>query len=112
MVTMASDVPIPVANLKNWVAGGHPMLRRALPQGGARLAWVWRGLVAAGLLCLASAAPAQTNLPASPLLLTNISEIWGVTGPAAQQPQRIRAGRLLYSTMWTGRWPLDCVRAN
>ncbi|MGA2555372.1 MAG: hypothetical protein ABSG04_03775 [Verrucomicrobiota bacterium] len=100
---MASDVPIPVANLKNWVAGGHPMLRRALPQGGARLAWVWRGLVAAGLLCLASAAPAQTNLPASPLLLTNISEIWGVTGPAAQQPQRIRAEAVIvfYDVDWT-----------
>ena len=55
-----------------------------------------RGIVAG--LCFAGAAlaPAQTNAPAPPLVLTNIMQIWDVTGEAAQQPQRIQTDALIY----------------
>src|SRR6185369_12061766 len=45
-----------------------------------------------------SLAAAQTNppVPAPSLTLTNINQIWDVTGEAAQHPQRIQTDVLIY----------------
>jgi signal transduction histidine kinase len=84
----------------------NPKLRHELHEGEAHRpgsACLWRWLVAGWLFSLPSAGSAQTNLPTAPLLLTNLTQIWAVTGEAAQQPQRIRAEAviLFYDVDWT-----------
>jgi signal transduction histidine kinase len=54
------------------------------------------GAVAAVLAALVVTVAAQTAAPAPPLVLTNIQQIWDVTGKAAQQPQRIQTDVLIY----------------
>jgi signal transduction histidine kinase len=70
--------------------------KAAEPAARLRLKIGGRGIIAG--LCFAGAtlAPAQTNAPAPSLGLTNIMQIWDVTGEAAQQPQRIQTDALIY----------------
>ena len=84
----------------------NPKLWRDLREGEARRPgsnWMWRWLAAGWLFVLASAGLAQSNLPATPLLLTNFSQIWAVTGEAAQRLQHIRAEAVIsfYDADWT-----------
>ena len=54
------------------------------------------GVVAAVLAAVAVTVAAQTAAPAPPLVLTNIMQIWDVTGEAAQRPHRIQTDVLIY----------------
>ena len=53
-------------------------------------------LVFFGAAAVAVTVAAQTASPAPPLVLTNIMQIWDVTGEAAQHPQRIQTEVVIY----------------
>ncbi len=58
---------------------------------------IWQGVVAGICSVWMTLAAAQTNAPApASLVLTNIKQIWDVTGEAARQPQRIKTEVLIY----------------
>ena len=83
-----------------------PKLRRDLREGEAQRpgsTWLWRWVAAGWLFFLPSVGLAQTNLPTTPLLLTNFTQIWAVTGEAAQRLQHIRAEAVIsfYDADWT-----------
>jgi len=70
-------------------------------------------MVFLGAAAVAVTVAAQTAAPAPPLVLTNIMQIWDVTGEAAQQPHRIQTDALIYyfDANWSvvfgesrGRW--------
>jgi signal transduction histidine kinase len=53
-------------------------------------------MVFLGAAAVAVTVAAQTAVPAPPLVLSSINQIWDITGEAAQHPQRIQTDALIY----------------